>query len=241
MIKSVVSAALRFLYKKGLHQRKSPEAGQVILGDLNRIIPFSEEFGYDRGGPIDRYYIENFLQQNETLIQGRVLEIGDNEYTHRFGKSRVRQSDIFDIDPANKNATFIGNLTHAPHIPDNTYDCIIITQTLQMIYNYKDAVATCFRVLKPGGNMLLTVPGITNVDYDEWKDYWMFSFTGASVKKILTEAFPAEKVQVATYGNVLAASAFLYGMGLPELTKHQLDFMDPHYQLIISAIATKPA
>ena len=33
---------------------------------------------------------------------------------------------------------------------------------------------------------------------------------------------------------------FLYGMGLPEIKKEQLDYQDPHYQVIITASATKP-
>jgi SAM-dependent methyltransferase len=240
-MKSVIIAFLRWLYKKGLNKTEIPDTGEVILGDFNRTSPFSEEFGYDRGGPIDRYYIENFLEKNEALIHGRVLEIGDNEYTLRFGKSRVAQSDIFDIDSDNSKATIIGDLSNASNISDNNFDCIILTQTLHMIYNYSDALATCFRILKQNGTLLLTVPGITNIDYNDEKNSWMFSFTKGSIQKALTDIFPTERIQVETYGNVLTATAFLYGMGLPELPKHQVDFTDPHYQVIISAIATKPA
>ena len=58
---------------------------KIKMGDFNRTTPFSTNFGYERGGPVDRYYIENFLQKHASHIQGRVLEIGDNEYTLRFG------------------------------------------------------------------------------------------------------------------------------------------------------------
>ena len=240
-MKSVVRGLLRRLYKRGLHENRIPGVGEVILGDLNRTSPLSEEFGYDRGGPIDRYYIESFLQRNENLVRGRVLEIGDRDYTLRFGKTKVIHSDVFDKDTENTAATIIGDLTNIPTLADNTYDCIILTQTLHMIYNYRDALDTCFRILKPNGSLLLTVPGITNIDYDDPKNTWMFSFTSHSIQKALGEFFPSEKSQVETYGNVLTATAFLYGMGLPELPKHQVDFMDPYYQLIICATATKPA
>jgi SAM-dependent methyltransferase len=239
MMKDLADNVMRWLYKNGFYKKIIPKEGAVILGDLNRTSPFSEEFGYDRGGPIDRYYIESFLQKNKALIQGKVLEIGDNEYTLRFGNPDSLQSEIFDVDPKNSKANFVGDLSNAPFIPDNSYDCIILTQTLQMIYNYKDAIATCFRILKPGGSLLLTVPGISNIDFDEWNEYWMFSFTTNSIKRILLECFPIERISVETYGNVLTATAFLYGMGFPELEKEQIDFTDPHYQLIISAVATK--
>ena len=57
---------------------------------------------------------------------------------------------------------------------------------------------------------------------------------------MLWEIFPAQNVQVETHGNVFVASAFLYGLGLKEVKKEQLDYHDPHYQVIITAKAIKP-
>ena len=58
------------------------------MGDLARTTPISTNFGFDRGLPIDRYFIEKFLNGNNQDIRGRVLEIGDNDYTARFGRGR---------------------------------------------------------------------------------------------------------------------------------------------------------
>ncbi|HEY9363111.1 MAG TPA: glycosyltransferase, partial [Chitinophagaceae bacterium] len=52
------------LYKNNSPQNLIPPPGKVNKGDFNRTSPFSKEFGYERGGPIDRYYIEKFLAQN---------------------------------------------------------------------------------------------------------------------------------------------------------------------------------
>jgi SAM-dependent methyltransferase len=144
------------------------------------------------------------------------------------------------VDESNKQATFIGDLSNAPQLPDNSFDCIVLTQTLHLIYNYKDALQTCYRILKPGGALLLTVPGISHIDQGEWKDIWLWSFTQASIKRLLGDTFPHQETPVETFGNVLAATAFLYGMGLPEVNKAQLDETDPHYQVIITACAVKP-
>lgn len=214
---------------------------KVWMGDLNTTRPFSTEFGYDRGGPIDRYYIENFLQQNQESIKGNSLEIGDNHYTLSFGGARVERSDILHVDKNNPKATFVGSLTDVPDVPDNNFDCIILTQTLHLIYDFKKAIGTCFRILKPGGALLLTVPGISHIDYGEWRSSWLWSFTDTSITMILSESFPVENIQVETFGNVLVATAFLYGMGLPEIKKEQMDAHDPHYQVTITAIAKKPA
>jgi glycosyltransferase involved in cell wall biosynthesis len=216
-----------------------PRVGHVNLGDLNRTVPFSTEFGYDRGGPIDRFFIEKFLAGNAAHITGRALEIGDNDYTLRFGSTNVQKSEILHVDSSNPKATLIGDLSDAPQLKDNSFDCIILTQTLQLIYNYKDAIKTCFRILKPGGSVLITVPGISQIASDQWAEPWCWSFTALSVKTMLAEFFAEDQVHVDTYGNVLLATAFLYGMGISELKQADLDFNDPHYQLVISAIAIK--
>jgi glycosyltransferase involved in cell wall biosynthesis len=238
--RSLPPALAQWLHNTGLYKNYNPRAGAVILGSFNRTRPFSTQFGYDRGGPVDRYYIENFLQKHNERIRGRVLEIGDNDYTLRFGGSKITKSDILHIDDSNKQATFIGDLSNAPQLPDNSFDCIVLTQTLHLIYDFKDALRTCNRILKPGGALLLTVPGISHVDQGQWKDIWLWSFTQASIKRLLAETFSNAHTTIETFGNVLAATAFLYGMGLPEIKKAQLDETDPHYQVIITACVIKP-
>ena len=48
-------------------------------------LQLSRDFGFDRGTPIDRYYIESFLSTHASDIRGHVLEVADNTYTRRFG------------------------------------------------------------------------------------------------------------------------------------------------------------
>jgi glycosyltransferase involved in cell wall biosynthesis len=240
LLKHNFNFLLKFLYKAGLYKNFIPAQGKIAMGDFNRTTPFSKVFGYDRGGPVDRYYIENFLKKQSTVIHGRVLEIGDNEYTLKFGGLKVSQSDILHIDSDNAQATFTGDLSNAPHLPADAFDCIVLTQTLHLIYNYKAALQTCYRILKPGGTLLLTVPGICHIDQGEWRKIWLYSFTDSSITKVLSEIFPVERIEVETFGNVLVATAFLFGVGLPELKTEQMNFNDPHYQVIIAATAVKP-
>lgn len=241
LVKRVVPTfGQRWLHQARFFPSFIPSPGRVRAGDFRRVRPFSTEFGYDRGGPVDRYYIENFLKQESATIQGRVLEIGDNEYTLQFGGERVEISDVLHVHSDNPLATFVGDLSDAPHIPDNSFDCVVLTQTLHLIYNMKGAIDTCERILKPGGILLLTVPGISHIDHDEWNENWLWSFTAGSLQRLLSEVFPPNHVDIKTYGNVFIATAFLYGMGLSEVTKYELDWSDPHYQVIITAKAVKP-
>ncbi len=233
------SPLLRVMHRAGMYKNYNPLPGKVNAGDFDRLSPFSLEFGYDRGGPVDRYYIENFLHKYSPDIKGRVLEIGDNEYTTRFGDAKVDKSEILHVDENNAKANYIADLSNAPVLPDNNFDCIILTQTLHLIYDFKGAIQTCHRVLKPGGVLLMTSPGITLIDHGEWNDSWLWSFTRNSIQRILAENFPSSFSEVKSHGNLFVATAFLYGMGLPEVSKEKMDFHDPHYEVIITARAVK--
>ncbi len=209
---------------------------------LRRVTPLSRDWGYDRGQPIDRYYIERFLAKHGSDVRGRVLEIVDATYTRRFGDGRVTRSDVLDLNPANPAATIVDDLAVGDHIPSGAFDCIICTQTLLLIYDVRAAVRTLQRALRPGGVVLATVPGVAHqicrYDMDRWGDYWRF--TSRSIRRLFEEAFPMERVEVTVAGNVLAATAFLHGLAAEELTKGELEYVDPDYELSLCVRAVKP-
>ena len=217
----------------------APPVGTVSFGDLRRLTPISSNWGYDRGRPIDRYYIETFLAAHSHDIHGRVLEIGDNNYTREFGTDRVIESDVLNFQQGVPGTTIVGDLESAPQIPSNTFDCIILTQTLQLIYNVSAAVKTAHRILKPGGVLLATFPGISQTYDDLWADKWYWNFTVVSAQRLFEEVFSIENVTVQGFGNVLAATAFLQGLAVAELNQQELDYTDLGYEVTITARALK--
>ena len=229
-----------------LRQRQSfrhrPPIGWVRFGSLRRLTPISRSFGFDRGQPIDRHFIENFLTRYATDIRGSVLEIANNTYTRRFGGDRVTKSDVLFVEEGNPRATIVADLSSKDHsIASETFDCIILTQTLQYIYDTRAAIQTLYRILKPGGVVLATFPGtsmISRSDMERWGEYWRF--TSLSATRLFEEAFPTKNVSVEVYGNVLAASAFLYGLVTGDLSKKELDHVDPDYEMLITVRAIKP-
>lgn len=203
--------------------------------------PCSRAFGFDRGMPIDRYYIERFLLANQDLIRGDVLEIADSCYTRKFGGDRVTTAHVLHASGhANRDATIIGDLVTGEGIPLDAFDSVILTQTLPFIYDARAAIKTCYRALKPGGVILATMAGISQIsryDMERWGDYWRF--TDLSASRVFAEAFGADNVVVETYGNVYVAAAFLYGLATEDIMASSLNRNDPDYQLLISVIARK--
>lgn len=209
-------------------------------GTLRRITPISCNFGVDRGQPVDRYYIEAFMDRHNLEIRGCVLEIGEPVYTRRYGGEKVIRSEVLHVVEGNPDATMVGDLATGKGIPNNLFDCMILTQVFHCIYDVHTAAANAYGALKPGGILLATLPGISQIsryDNDRWGDYWRF--TEASAKKIFGDVFGSENVSVETHGNVFAACAFLHGLAAEELTKEELDYKDLDYQITISVRAEK--
>ncbi len=211
-----------------------------VLWRLRRRTPISNCFGFDRGQPIDRYYIEHFLQNHAGDIQGRVMEIGDATYSHQYGGTRVTQFDVLHAVAGNQQATLIGDLSTGEGIPSETFDCIILTQTLHCIYDVHNAIVHLHRALKPNGVVLATTPGITQIsryDMDRWGDFWRF--TDRSIQRLFMKVFGTGNVTVEIYGNVLASVAFLHGIASHELKISELNYQDPDYQVTIGVRAVK--
>jgi len=219
-----------------------PRVGSVDFGDLRRLQPISNDWGFDRGTPIDRFYIDRFLSAQAQAVRGRVLEIGNADMTRRYGGDRVTRSDVLLAADAGPPVTIVGDLTKGEGIPSASFDCAIITQTIQFIYDVHAVVQTLYRILAPDGVALVTVPGITRIsryDMDRWGQYWCF--TTRSAQLLFEEAFAPGNIRVAAYGNVLAATAFLHGIAAGELDADELLTLDPDFQTLIAVRAQKGA
>lgn len=217
-----------------------PGVGRLDLGTLDRVTPVSGNWGFDRGQPVDRFFIERFLNRERRLIAGDVLEVADNTYTRQFGGGAVRNSEILHDTAGHSRATLVADLTVPESVPADQFDCIICTQTLQLVFDLASAFQSLSKMLKPGGTLLLTVPGITAVsreDMDRHGDFWRF--TTASLERLLREAFGAGRVSVQSFGNVYSATAFLHGLAVEELDHAKLEIHDPDYQMLLAAWARK--
>lgn len=218
-----------------LARRKAP----VFFNDPLRTEPVSRIFGIDRGTPIDRYYIERFLADRAAEVAGRVLEVGGVHYGRMYGGEKVQAFEVLHAHPS-PEATIVGDLADPSTLPEGGIDCFICTQTFNFIYEVQAAVYGAHHLLRPGGVLLATVAGISQVsryDMERWGDFWRF--TSASLERLFSPVFTGG-VEVAAHGNALAACALLQGMSLEDLPDRSLlDRHDPDYQVLLTVVARK--
>ena len=203
---------------------------------LRRTSPLSAVWGFDRGTPVDRYYIESFLEAHRKDISGHTLEVADSGYTHRFGTG-VTRAHVLDIDASNKEATLIADLSGHGQIPVSAFDCFIFTQTLQLVYDVKTAVGNAYSLLRPGGVLLASMPAVSRIASTEIEDNWRFTVSSAS--RLFAESFGIENITVKSYGSMATCVAFLQGMAYEELSRRELDETDDAFPLVICVRAVK--
>ena len=188
---------------------------------------------------MDRYYIERFLDAERGAIRGRVLEVLNAEYTERFGTG-VERTDVLDIDSSNETATIVADLARADDVPSETFDCFVLTQTLQYVYDLQSAVRHVHRILRPGGTVLCAVPTVSRIARGTLEtEYWRLTALGC--ERLFGDAFIGGAVEARSQGNVLTAVAFLMGMAAEELSTRELELADPFFPLLVTVKATKTA
>jgi hypothetical protein len=237
-LKRPLPKGMIFTLKRLVSQRQRPPVGHVRLGDFDRTSPISPDFGFDRGTPVDRYYVEAFLAAHSGDIRGRALEVGDASYCRKFETGIVRQ-DVLHVAEGHPGATIVGDLSVPGVLPEAAFDCLIVTQTLHLIYDMRAAVAAMHRALKPGGVLLLTCPGISQVDRGEWGATWFWSITRPAAERMFADVFGAANVAVESRGNVYAAVCFLEGLALEEVDAAKLEVLDASYPVIVTVCAHK--
>lgn len=206
--------------------------GMVNWGGLRRQQPLSDRWGFDRGQPIDRYYIENFLQRNSDAIRGHCIELMNCNYTRTFGQDRVTRADVLDINANNPNANIVGDLVNRGTLVEGDYDCFILTQTLNVIYDGRAVMRNCYEALRPGGTMLVTAPCMCRYSPHP-EDFWRL--TDRSLTRLITDSTDCDDFDVEVHGNLLASMAFLMGMASQELTREELDIRDIRFPIVVAA------
>lgn len=200
--------------------------------------PLSFAWGGDRGQEIARFYIEElFLCEFAKDIQGHCLEFSADQYTSRFGKKHcITKIDILNVEDGLPRTTIQADLTKPNDISDNTFDCIICTHVLHLVYDFEKVIAELHRILSPGGVLLVAVPQVSMCSVS-WGEFWRF--TEAGLRAALARSFDDKNITMRAYGNSLTSAGEIRGLAAHEFTKRELHHHDPRFAVEICAWAMK--
>lgn len=211
-----------------VRRRARPDVGRVRLGSLRTMQPLQPPTGSLSPGAVDRHYADAFLREHAGRVRGRVLAVGQvpaDLLASTADVERLAVGEAFPDDPA------------AAPLGEEAYDTIILGHALHRVYDVWAAAEAAGRALRPGGVLLVTVPGLAPMGADP---EWCWSFTAQAVERLLATAVPGAEASVASRGNVLAAAALLQGIAARELRAAELGEHDPLYPVVVTALAVRP-
>lgn len=191
-----------------------------------RLDPLTQ-WGFERGRPVDRWYIDRFLTDGRPPLSGTVLEVKEDLYGTVLGGDRV---EVLDIDPGNPLATVVGDVCAPDTLGAERYDAAIVTQTLQLVTDPAQALTNLRRSLRPGGVLLVTVPCTSRSagPADRWR------WTPLGFRELAESA--GLRGDVSGVGNLLACRAFLLGAAVEDLDATLLAQDDPDCPLLVTAV-----
>lgn len=199
--------------------------------------PVSASYGFDRGTPVDRPYIEEFLALHSADVRGRVLEVKDDTYARRFGGDRVEAVEVVDIDADNDRATLVADLDEPGALRVDAYDCVLLTQTLQFLAPAR-SLPSLYAALRPGGTLLLTTGVLCRLetpDTDKWR------LPAAGLATLFADHLPPDAVvDVRARGNAVAAAAFALGLSVEDVGAAALVPDDWRFPVVTTARVQRP-
>lgn len=220
-----------------LYRLTAPRVGRVRMGDLRSLKPLGMIDEREDAARVDSYYVTGFLADQAHYIRGHVLEIGTCGYARQLGGERITAIDHLPELAAAPHLA--DDLAGADHLPANQFDCILLVQTLHRIYDLAGAVAALYRLVRPGGVVLVTAPGLGLVKPGANEDAGYWAFTERTLRNLFVQRFGDNDVKVASYGNVLAANALYHGLAADQLDPQELTQHDPQYPIVITVKAVK--
>jgi hypothetical protein len=165
----------------------------------------------------------------------------------QYGGEALIRADAIDLTPHSPEVTLIADLSRADHLPENQYDCFVNQFSMHVIYDVEAALYHSIRLLKPGGVLLVNFSCLdysfpSGLDMQTGAPLYIHHwFTPVEVQDLLHRSgLDEHDYSIALFGNLFARVAYQMNMPAAELTRHELDFIDPGHPLLICARVVKP-
>lgn len=163
---------------------------------IRTTVPLNSPLICNYRDSLRRHFVDNFYSNKINLLpdSSKVLDLGGNKLAKR---------GLFNIDNYNLDIVYVNYSTkQLPDIQadgcylpfaDESFDCVICAELLEHIRNPIDVLKEVYRVLRPGGTLLLTVPFMFPVhgdpyDYGRYTDqFWLESLSEQYFTDIVIE------------------------------------------------------
>ena len=143
--------------------------------------------------PERRYFSPALYSQYQVtlpLIQkhahGRFIDLGCGEMPYReFVEGRVEVYDSFDVQTRTSGVTYVGDIQNMQAVPSASYDSAACLEVLEHVPDPFQAAREIFRILRPGGVLVLSVPHLSRL-HEEPNDFYRYTRYG--VRRLLEQA-----------------------------------------------------
>ncbi len=210
-----------------------PPPGTLDWGDLRRREPLCQVFGLGRGTPIDRHYLERFVESSRPLISGDVVDVGGDPADRvRFrldGLSSFRVLDVAD----RAGVDVVADVHDAAALPEGSVDTVLLFNVLEHVRDPRTVAANVHRWLRPGGRCLVMVPNAQRLHHAA-EDHWRFSATGLA---LVFDCFASTEPR--SYGSLTTVLASFTGAAAEELTAAELAEHQADHPVATCLVATK--
>lgn len=128
---------------------------------------------------VRRYFVDKFFYSNLKLIEKKtVVDIGGKKNKKRgfFNVDNHAKSVIYVNIDKQTEPDIIADATNIP-LENNSVDTVIMGEVLEHLAEVGDALKEAYRLLKPGGKLIATIPFMLGVhadphDYGRYTDYY---------------------------------------------------------------------
>ncbi|RYD77387.1 MAG: SAM-dependent methyltransferase [Sphingobacteriales bacterium] len=132
------------------------------------------------------FLVKDIKYAIDKYAKGHILDLGcGNKPYEEFYKPVTEKQIGCDAIQSDKNKVDVICLVTDLAFENNTFDSILCNQVLEHVYDHHTMMKEAFRVLKPGGNIILSVPFAWEL-HEEPYDF--FRFTKHALKELFEEA-----------------------------------------------------
>ena len=147
------------------------------------------------------YSPEMYSQRRRTIPMieeyafGRVIDLGCGRMALQpVIHSLNLEYDGLDLKPSSSEVTFKADIQEMSTIPDGSYETALCLQVLEHVPDPQTAAHEIFRILRPGGIAIITVPHLSRI-HDEPNDFQRFTEYG--IRVLLENAgFRMEEIRI---------------------------------------------